>query len=139
MKGRIRGKASKGYNLAFGEWGLKVLEPARISARQIEACRLTIIRSLPSSAKFWLRIFPSRPVTKKPAETRMGGGKGDVIGYEARVKAGTVLFEIGGVSEKDALSALKLASDKLEYKTAIVSKNPWIEILKAKEESASVS
>lgn len=137
MKGRTRGKASKGYKLAFGNWGLKVLEPARISARQIEACRLTIIRSLPSSAKFWLRIFPSRPVTKKPAETRMGGGKGDVIGYEARVKAGTILFEIDGVSEKDALFALKLAADKIQYKTTIVSKNPWLEILKTKEQSLS--
>lgn len=138
-KGRIRGKASKGYNIVFGKWGLKVLEPARISARQIEACRLTIIRALPSSAKFWLRIFPARPVTKKPAETRMGSGKGDVIGYEARVKAGTLLFEIDGVSEKDALSALKLAKDKIQYKTAIVSINPWIELKNKRDEEATTT
>ncbi|MCS7212830.1 MAG: 50S ribosomal protein L16 [Candidatus Calescibacterium sp.] len=127
-KGRTRGKASNGYTIAFGKWGLKVLEPARISARQIEACRLTIIRALPSSAKLWVRIFPHRPVTKKPAETRMGGGKGDVVGYEARVKAGTILFELDGVSEKDAMHALKLAADKIQYDTKIVSKNPWVEI-----------
>ncbi|MFZ8804900.1 MAG: 50S ribosomal protein L16 [Candidatus Calescibacterium sp.] len=132
-KGRTRGKASQGYTVVFGKWGLKVLEPARISARQIEACRLTILRSLPSSAKLWIRIFPWRPVTKKPAETRMGGGKGDVVGYEARVKAGTVLFELDGVSQEDALRALKLAADKLQYKTAIVGRNPWIELKRKAE------
>jgi large subunit ribosomal protein L16 len=132
-KGRTRGKASQGYTVVFGKWGLKVLEPARISARQIEACRLTILRSLPSSAKLWIRIFPWRPVTKKPAETRMGGGKGDVVGYEARVKAGTVLFELDGVSQEDAFRALKLAADKLQYKTAIVGKNPWIELKRKAE------
>lgn len=125
-KGRTRGKASRGYTVVFGKWGLKVLEPARISARQIEACRLAILRSLPSSAKLWIRIFPWRPVTKKPAETRMGGGKGDVVGYEARVRAGTVIFELDGVSDADAQRALKLAADKLQYKTAIVGKNPWL-------------
>jgi large subunit ribosomal protein L16 len=127
-KGRTRGKASQGYTVVFGKYGLKVLQPARISARQIEACRLAILRSLPSSAKLWIRIFPWRPVTKKPAETRMGGGKGDVVGYEARVKAGTVLFELDGVSKEDAFKSLKLAADKLQYKTAIVERNPWLEL-----------
>ncbi len=136
-KGRIRGKASEGYTVAFGSWGLKVLEPARISARQIEACRLTMVRTLPSSAKIWIRIFPWRPVTKKPAETRMGGGKGDVIGYETRVKAGTILFEVDGVTEAEAKLALKLAADKLQYKTAIVSKNPWIEMTARKADVMS--
>ncbi len=127
-KGRLRGVALRGNTVVFGRWGLKILEPARISARQIEACRLTIVRNLPSSAKLWIRIFPWKPVTKKPAETRMGGGKGDVVGYEARVKAGAVLFEVDGVSESDALHALKLASDKLQYKTTIVQRNLWIEL-----------
>jgi large subunit ribosomal protein L16 len=127
-KGRTRGKASQGYTVVFGKYGLKVLQPARISARQIEACRLAILRSLPSSAKLWIRIFPWRPVTKKPAETRMGGGKGDVVGYEARVKAGTVLFELDGVSKEEAFKSLKLAADKLQYKTAIVERNSWLEL-----------
>jgi large subunit ribosomal protein L16 len=83
---------------------------------------------LPSSAKLWIRIFPWRPVTKKPAETRMGGGKGDVVGYEARVKAGTVLFELDGVSKEEAFKSLKLAADKLQYKTAIVERSPWLEL-----------
>ena len=135
-KGRIRGKASQGYYIAFGKWGLKVLEPARITARQIEACRLAMTRSLPSSGKIWIRIFPWRPMTKKPAETRMGGGKGDVVGYEARVKAGTILFEVDGASEEDALYALKLAADKFQYRTEIVSKNPWLELKKKAKQSS---
>lgn len=124
-KGRIRGKASKCTSLVYGEWGIKVLQPARISARQIEACRLAITRALGRDGKFWMRIFPHRPVTKKPLETRMGGGKGEVAGYEARVKPGTIIFELAGITESSAYEIFNSVSSKLPCKVKIVSSEDY--------------
>ncbi len=119
-KGRIRGKASRGASVEFGDMGLQSLECGRITARQIEAARIAITRHVKRGAKVWIRIFPHKPVTKKPAETRMGKGKGDVEGYVAPVKRGTMLYEIGGLAEETAREALRLASHKLPVKTRIV-------------------
>lgn len=119
-KGRIRGRATRGATLAFGEYGLQSLECGRLTAQQIEAARIAITRHAKRGAKLWVRIFPDKPITKKPAETRMGKGKGDVVGYVAPVKRGTMLYEVSGLSEEDALEALRLASHKLPVKTRIV-------------------
>jgi len=121
QRGRLKGKASRGTKLAFGEYGLKALESAWITARQIEACRLTIVRNAKKEAKFWIRIFPDKPVTKKPAETRMGKGKGDVDHWVAVVKPGRILFELSGVSEEEAREIFRLVSHKLPIKTRFVS------------------
>lgn len=120
-RGRRKGKAIDGYYLAFGEYGLKALESAWISANQIEACRLAIGRFLKKGGKLWIRIFPDKPVTKKPAETRMGKGKGNVDHYVAVVKRGRILFELAGVSEDSAKRAFEIASHKLPIKTRFVS------------------
>ncbi|GBD37819.1 MAG: 50S ribosomal protein L16 [Deltaproteobacteria bacterium] len=119
-KGRTRGRATRGATLAFGEYGLQSLECGRLTAQQIEAARIAITRHAKRGAKLWVRIFPDKPITKKPAETRMGKGKGDVVGYVAPVKRGTMLYEVSGLSEEDALEALRLASHKLPVKTRIV-------------------
>jgi large subunit ribosomal protein L16 len=120
-RGTRKGKATAGYYLAFGEYGLKALEPAWISARQIEAARVTIVRQLRKGGRLWIRIFPDKPVTKKPAETRMGKGKGNVEEWVAVVKPGRILFEIAGVNEEEAREILRLASFKLPIKTRFVS------------------
>ena len=119
-KGRIRGKAGRGASVEFGDLGLQSLECGRITARQIEAARIAITRHVKRGAKVWIRIFPHKPITKKPAETRMGKGKGDVEGYVAPVKRGTMLYEIGGLAEETAREALRLAPHKLPVKTRIV-------------------
>jgi len=120
-RGTRKGKATAGYYLAFGEYGLKALEPAWINARQIEAARVTIVRQLRKGGRLWIRIFPDKPVTKKPAETRMGKGKGNVEEWVAVVKPGRILFEIAGVKEEEAREILRLASFKLPIKTRFVS------------------
>jgi large subunit ribosomal protein L16 len=120
QRGRMRGAAYKGSTLDFGEIGLKCLEPGEITARQIEAARVAITRKVKRGGKLWIRIFPDRPFTKKPAETRMGKGKGNPEGFVARIKPGKILFELAGVEEVLAKEALQNAAFKLPLKTKIV-------------------
>jgi len=121
QRGRLKGVALAGNYLAFGEYGLKALEAHWITASQIEAARIAISRYLKKGGKLWLRIFPDKPVTKKPAETRMGKGKGNVEFWVAVVKPGRILFEVSGVSEEDAREAFRIAASKLPIKTRFVS------------------
>ncbi|MCX7677775.1 MAG: 50S ribosomal protein L16 [Spirochaetes bacterium] len=121
QRGRLKGKAYRGSSIAFGEHALKSLEPGRISSKQIEAARVAINRKLKRGGKLWIRIFPDYPFTKKPAETRMGKGKGNPEGWEARVKPGRILFEIAGVDYALAKEALQLASSKLPVKTKVIT------------------
>ncbi len=120
QRGRMRGKATRGAFIAFGDFGLKALEPGWITQRQIEASRVTLTRMMKREGKVWIRIFPDKPVTKKPAETRMGSGKGIPEFWIAVVKPGRILFELGGVNRATAAEALRLASHKLPIKTKIV-------------------
>ncbi|MCJ7811896.1 50S ribosomal protein L16 [bacterium] len=120
-RGRMRGKAYRGSKLAFGTYGLKAVEPAWISSRQIEAARIAISRYIKRGGKLWIRIFPDKPVTIKPAETRMGKGKGNPEFYVAVVKPGRMLFELEGISYDNAKEAMRLASYKLPLKTKFVS------------------
>jgi large subunit ribosomal protein L16 len=122
QKGRVRGKASRGYTLAFGDYGLKVLEGGWLTAQQLEAGRVAIVRTARKGAKVWIRIFPDKPITKKPAETRMGKGKAPVEGWVAVVKPGTIIYEISGVPAEVAKEALRLAGSKLPFKCKIVSR-----------------
>lgn len=122
MRGRMRGRASRGAQVHFGELGLQALEPGWVSARQIEAARRAIVRAAKRRGKVWIRIFPDKPVTQKPAETRMGKGKGNVEFWVAVVKPGRILFEIAGLPEDVAKEALRLASYKLSVKTKIVNR-----------------
>lgn len=121
-KGRIHGVAQKGFYLSFGSYGLKALEPERITARQIEACRKAIVRYMKRLGKLWIRIFPDIPVSSKPAEVRMGKGKGSPERYVCRVKPGKILFEVEGVSEDTAQEAFRLAAMKLPIKTKFVKR-----------------
>jgi large subunit ribosomal protein L16 len=123
QRGHMRGAAHRGSTIAFGEIGLKVIEPGEITARQIEAARVAITRKVKRGGKLWIRIFPDRPFTKKPAETRMGKGKGNPEGFVARVKPGKILFEIAGIDEILAKEALLNAAFKLPLKTKIVKIN----------------
>lgn len=122
QKGRVRGKASRGYTLEFGDFGLKVLEGGWLTAQQLEAGRVAIVRTAKKGAKLWIRVFPDKPITKKPAETRMGKGKGAVEGWVAVVKPGNIIYEIAGVPEEIAREALRLAASKLPFKCKIVSR-----------------
>lgn len=122
QRGKMKGVSKAGFNINFGDYGLKALEPAWISDRQIEASRVAIMRSLKKGGKVWVRIFPDKPYTKKPAETRMGKGKGSPEYWVAVVKPGRILFEIGGVKEEIAKEALTSASHKLPIKTKMVSR-----------------
>jgi len=122
QKGRRRGMAYRGSDLSFGEFGLQALEPGWATARQIEACRVAIQRHVKRGGKLWIRIFPDKPITKKPAETRMGKGKGAPEMWVSVVKPARVLFEMEGVDEKTAREAFQLASDKLGIKTRFVSR-----------------
>lgn len=121
-KGRIRGNAKGGSSLNFGEYGLKALQPERVTARQIEAARRAISRYVKRVGRMWIRIFPDLPVTRKPAEVRMGSGKGSVEFWAARVEPGRILFEIDGVDEKTAREAFDRASAKLPIKTKFVAR-----------------
>jgi len=121
-KGRMRGKATRGENLDFGDYGLKALDAGWITDRQIEAARIAMTRHVKRGGKIWIRMFPDKPITKKPAETRMGSGKGAPDHWVAVVKPGRVLYEIQGVDEALAREALKLAAQKLPIKTKFVSR-----------------
>ena len=120
MRGHMRGKAYRGSEISFGEFGLQTLEPAWITSRQIEAARRAITNYLKRGGKVWIRIFPDKPVTKKPAETRMGSGKGNPEFWVAVVKPGRVLFEIAGVPESQATEALRRAGMKFPMKTKVL-------------------
>jgi len=122
MKGRMDGKAYRGSNIAFGEYALQALEPAWISSRQIEAARRSITNYLKRGGKVWIRIFPDKPVTQKPAETRMGSGKGNPEYWVAVVKPGRIMFEIAGVSADQAEQALKRAAMKMPMDCRFVAK-----------------
>lgn len=117
MRGRRRGVASRGNEVTFGDFGLQAMGPAWVSARQIEAARRAIVRYLRRGGKLWIRVFPDHPVTKKAAETRMGGGKGAVEFWAAVVRPGLMLFEVAGVPEGEAREAMRLASHKLPIPT----------------------
>ncbi|OGD85730.1 50S ribosomal protein L16 [Candidatus Curtissbacteria bacterium RBG_16_39_7] len=122
FRGNVRGLASRRLTLAFGIAGLKAMESGRLTSRQIEAARRAMTHHTQRGGRIWIRIFPDKPITKKPAETRMGSGKGEVEEYVALVKAGTVLFEMGAVEKEVVLEALKLAAAKLPIQTRIVEK-----------------
>lgn len=121
QRGRMRGKAYRGSTISFGEYAIKSIECGKISNRQIEAARIAISRKIKRGGKVWIRVFPDYPVTKKPAETRMGKGKGNPEGWVAIVKPGEVLFELAGVESAISKEALLLAANKLSVKTKIVS------------------
>ncbi len=122
-RGRMKGKATRGTNLAFGDFGLQALECSWITSRQIEAARRAITRQVRRGGKLWIRIFPDKPVTMRPSETRMGSGKGAPAYWVAVVKPGKIIYELKGVSETNARIALKLAASKLPIKTQILLKN----------------
>src|SRR5579885_1951629 len=122
QRGRMTGKAWRGSTVAFGEYGLKAMECGWITSRQIEAARIAMTRFIKRGGKVWIRLFPDKPITKKPAETRMGKGKGGNEGWVAVVKPGKVLFEMEGVPQETALAAMRLAAHKLPLKTKFVSR-----------------
>lgn len=122
QKGRMKGIAYRGSDVSFGDYGLKALEPAWITSRQIESARVAIMRHAKKGCKLWIRIFPDKPITRKPAETRMGKGKGNPEFWVAVVKPGRIMFEISGVPEEVAKEAFELASYKLPLKTKFVKR-----------------
>jgi len=121
MRGRMRGKAQRGNEVQFGEFGLQALEPGWVSARQLESARRAIVRAARRRGKVWIRVFPDKPITQRAAESRMGKGKGDVEFWAAVIKPGRVLFEVGGMPEEIAREALTRARYKLSVKTKIVA------------------
>jgi large subunit ribosomal protein L16 len=123
QRGRMRGKAWRGSELNYGDYGLKVLEPGWITDRQIEAARVAITRFVKRGGKVWIRVFPDKPITKKPAETRMGKGKGAPEGWVAVVRPGKILYEMEGISHAEAVEAMTLAAHKLGLKTKFVSRH----------------
>jgi large subunit ribosomal protein L16 len=122
QRGRLKGKSYRGNTLAFGDYGIQALEPAYVTTNQIEAARVAMTRTMKRGGKVWIRIFPDKPYTKKPLETRMGKGKGNVETWVAKVLPGRIMFEIAGVSEEVALEALRLAVHKLPMKCRIVKR-----------------
>lgn len=127
QKGRVKGLAHKGSKVSFGTFGIKTLEQAWITSRQIEAARIAMTRHMKREGKVWIRIFPDKPVTKKPAEVRMGKGKGGLSHYVATIKPGRVLFELDGVPREVAVEALRLAAQKLPVKTKFVVRTDYVE------------
>jgi large subunit ribosomal protein L16 len=123
QRGRMRGKAYRGGSVTFGEYGLQALEPAWVTNRQIEAARVAITRSIKRGGKMWIRVFPDKPVTKKPAETRMGKGKGAPESWVAVIKPGRVMFELEGISKTAAQEAMKLGASKLPIRTRFVERH----------------
>ncbi|MBN2370361.1 MAG: 50S ribosomal protein L16 [Vicinamibacteria bacterium] len=128
QRGRMKGKAWTGGSVAFGDFGLKALEPGWITDRQIEAGRIAITRFIKRSGRIWIRVFPDKPITKKPQETRMGKGKGAPEGWVAVVKPGRILYEMEGVTEKEAREALRLAAQKLSIRTRIVTRQTEVKL-----------
>jgi large subunit ribosomal protein L16 len=126
FKGRMRGEAYRGSDLAFGDFALKAVGCGRMTAQQIEAARIAINRKVKRGGQLWIRVFPDKPITKKPAETRMGKGKGSPEYWVAVIKPGRILYELKGVPEELALEALRLASFKLPFPTTVVSKSNTI-------------
>ena len=126
-RGRRTGKATRGNAISFGNFGLKAMQPAWITQRQIEAARIALTRQMKRDGKVWIRIFPDKPFTKKPAETRMGKGKGAPEYWVAVVKPGTIMFEVGGVNEATAVEAMRLAAHKLPIKTKFVTRYDYQE------------
>jgi large subunit ribosomal protein L16 len=124
MKGRTRGVATRGNDLAFGDYGLKALEHCWLTNREIEAARIAMTRHVKRGGKIWIRIFPDRPTTSKPAETRMGSGKGAPDGWVAVIRPGRILFEMEGVTEEIAREALRLAQMKLSVASTFISRTP---------------
>ena len=127
QKGRVKGVATRGHSLAFGSFGLKSLEGGWITARQLEAARIAVTRAMKREGQVWIRIFPDKPITKKPAEVRMGKGKGAPEGFVAVVTPGRMLFECEGVSLDIAKEALRLAAQKLPIATKFVVRNDYVE------------
>lgn len=125
-RGRMKGRATRGAEVSFGEYGLQALEPCWMTARQIEAARRAIVRFVRRGGNVWIRIFPDKPATQKAAETRMGSGKGNVDHWVAVIKPGRVLFEIGGVDEDVARMAMRLAGHKLTIKTQFVARHDLV-------------
>jgi large subunit ribosomal protein L16 len=125
QRGRMRGKATRGAEVSFGDFGLKAMEPGWISSRQIEAARVAVTRKMKRDGKVWIRIFPDKPVTKKPLEVRMGSGKGAPEFWVAVVKPGRVMFEVGGISHELASEALALAAHKLPIRTKVVARRDY--------------
>lgn len=121
-RGRMKGKATRGSEIFYGDYALKALEPSWITSRQIEAARRAIVRQMKRSGQLWIRVFPDRPVTQKAAETRMGSGKGNVDHYVAVVKPGRIIFEVGGIDLDTARAALRLAAQKLPIETTFVQR-----------------
>jgi large subunit ribosomal protein L16 len=122
QKGRVRGAASRGCELAFGDFGLKSIETARVDTRALEAARIALTRHIKRGGRVWIRVFPDKPYSKKPAETRMGKGKGSPEGWVAAVRPGRILFEMEGVDRATAREAMRLASHKLPVKTVLVER-----------------
>jgi len=119
---RERKKETRGTFLAFGSYGLQALENVWLTSNQIEAARKVLVRYLRKGGKFWIRVFPDKPITKKPSEVKMGGGKGDPVGYVAVIRPGRIIFEIDGIKREEAIEALRQASYKLPLKTRIIEK-----------------
>ncbi len=122
MKGNMRGTAYRGSTISFGDYALKAVECGRMTAQQIEAARIAINRTVKRGGKMWIRVFPDKPLTKKPAETRMGKGKGSPDSWVAPIKPGRILYELTGVDEELAIKALKLAGHKLPFATKVISR-----------------
>ena len=127
QRGRMTGQAWRGADVSFGDYGLKALEPCWMTARQIEAARVAMTRFVKRGGKIWIRVFPDKPVTKKPAETRMGSGKGAPDHWVAVVKPGRILFEMAGVGHEEATEAMRLASHKLPVQTKVVAREGAVE------------
>ena len=127
QKGRVKGIAQRGHTIAFGTFGIKALEPGWINSRQIEAARIAMTRAMKREGQVWIRIFPDKPVTKKPAEVRMGKGKGAPEYWVATVRPGTILFEATGVSQELANEALRLAAQKLPIRTKFIVRRDYQE------------
>lgn len=127
-KGRVKGLATRGHSISFGSFGLKALEGGWITARQLEAARIAVTRAMKREGQVWIRIFPDKPITKKPAEVRMGKGKGAPEYWVAVIKPGTILFEAGGVDMATAKEALRLADGKLPIKTKFTVRRDYVEV-----------